>query len=172
MKSGKKIIIIAGPNGAGKTTFAKEYLPQAAGGKPFVNADHIAAAMSPDNPESVAIRAGKVMLATIDQLAEQGENFILETTLSGRGYVKRIAKWRASGYHVELNFLSLPSPEDSIRRVAQRVRHGGHNIPPEVIRRRFHAGLENFEKIYCKCVDSWKFFDNTTETILLKRGTN
>ena len=173
MTETKKIIVIAGPNGAGKTTIAKEYLPRVAAGQPFINADHIAADLVPDNPESAAVRAARIMLQTLDALAAAGESFVFETTLSGRGYAKKIRRWRTLGYFVELHFLSLKSPEDAIDRVAKRVLLGGHNIPPDVIRRRFHAGLDNFHKIYRHYVDFWSLYDNNgDQTIVLQSGEN
>ncbi|MDA8001186.1 MAG: zeta toxin family protein [Alphaproteobacteria bacterium] len=173
MKGGKKIIIIAGPNGAGKTTFAREYLANVADCPIFVNADEIAVGIAPEAPEAAAVQAGRLMLAKIDALAAEGASFALETTLSGRGYARKIAKWRADGYHVALHFLSLESPESAIERVAGRVRLGGHHIPPDVVRRRFHAGLENLRKIYAKCVDNWQLYDNNRGQLkLLESGIN
>src|SRR4051794_12908351 len=114
----KKIVIIAGPNGAGKTTFAREFLPFEAGCPLFVNADLIAAGLSPFDPDAVAFRAGRLMLEEIDRNAAAGESFAFETTLSGHTYASRISKWRASGYIVKLLFLSLPTSEEAIVRVA------------------------------------------------------
>src|SRR5258706_3348236 len=110
----KKVVIIAGPNGAGKTTFAEELLPFEAGAPVFVNADLIAAELSPLNPGGAAIRAGRVMLEEIDRHAAAGANFAFETTLSGHTYVKRIQKWRSDGYIVKLLYLALRSPEEAI----------------------------------------------------------
>ena len=106
----KKIVIIAGPNGAGKTTFARAFLPFEAGCELFINADLIASGLSPFNPEAVAIRAGRLMLTEIDINAAAGNSFAFETTLSGRTYVPRIAKWRADGYIIKLYFLALLRP--------------------------------------------------------------
>lgn len=169
MSVGKKIMIIAGPNGAGKTTFAREYLPNEAGCPIFVNADLIAAGLSPFRPESAGIRAGRLMLAEIERHARCGRNFAFETTLSGRGYVKMIRRWREDGYGVKLIFLSLATPEEAIRRVQTRVRQGGHHVPEAVIRRRFASGLLNFETRYRHCVDDWYFYDNGGRTPVLKR---
>ncbi|MCE9555823.1 MAG: zeta toxin family protein [Planctomycetes bacterium] len=156
----KKIIIIAGPNGAGKTTFAKEFLPHEADCPTFINADLIAASLSPTAPESVAIPAGRMMLDEIDRRVESCETFAFETTLSGRSYARRIPSWREVGYHVKLIFLSLPDAELAIARVARRVIEKGHNIPPDVIRRRFLKGRENFELLYKPLVDSWIEYNN------------
>ena len=156
----KKIIIIAGPNGAGKTTFARDFLPAEAKTLRFINADLIAAGLAPFNPESASFKAGRLMLEEIDECVDAGHSFAFETTLSGLVYLKKIAVWQQLGYQVKLWFLSLPNEEIAVSRVARRVRQGGHNIPEDVIRRRFKAGLENFYKHYSKVVDSWAFLDN------------
>lgn len=157
----KKILIIAGPNGAGKTTFARSFLPEEAQCRRFINADLIAAGLSPFAPEAAAVKAGRLMLSEIDEAVTQGESFAFETTLSGLGYRQRIRDWRAQGYRVSLFFLRLADVETAISRVALRVRQGGHDIPEDVIRRRFAAGLRNFETIYKPEVDSWALYDNS-----------
>jgi len=158
----KKIIIIAGPNGAGKTTFAQSFLPAEAGLLHFVNADLIAAGLSPFEPDNAAIKAGRLMLEEIARYEKRGASFAFETTLSGLGYLRRIRRWRAQGYHVSLFFLTLPSVETAITRVAARVSQGGHDIPENVIRRRFAAGLDNFTRHYRDAVDDWILYDNTS----------
>lgn len=163
----KKIIIIAGPNGAGKTTFAREFLPNEAHCRTFINADLIAAGLSPFAPELAAIKAGKIMLSNIDELVAQGRSFALETTLSGNGYARAIPRWQALGYHVKLIFLQLPNAETAIARVAERVQQGGHDIPEATIRRRFAAGLQLFEQRYKPLVDVWLHFDNSGESPIL-----
>lgn len=165
----KKIIIISGPNGAGKTTFARSFLPAEAQCPRFINADLIAAGLSPFAPEVVAVKAGRLMLAEIDEYVTRGESFAFETTLAGLGYLRHIRQWRELGYHVSLFFLRLPDPETAIARVAGRVRRGGHNIPEPVIRRRFAAGLRNLEHGYKAQVDAWAVYDNSgDEPILLE----
>lgn len=165
--------MIAGPNGAGKTTFAREFLPAEAGLPVFVNADLIAAGFSPFNPELAAIRAGRLMLQEIDAHAAAGRSFAFETTLAGLSYVRRIDAWRKDGYVVELIFLSLPSAEEAIRRVAQRVRQGGHDVAQDVIRRRFAAGMRHFLETYRHRVDYWMWFDNSGfEPVLIEEGKN
>ena len=169
----KKIIIIAGPNGAGKTTFARSFLPQEAQCERFINADLIAAGLSPFAPEQAAIKAGRLMLREMDECVRKGESFALETTLAGLAYAGRIGQWRALGYHVSLFFLRLPDAVTAISRVAERVRQGGHYIPDDVIRRRFTAGLHNFESAYKSAVDTWAEFDNVgEEPALLQWGEN
>ena len=156
----KRIIIIAGPNGAGKTTFARSFLPAEAQCLRFINADLIAAGLSPFDPDSAALRAGRLMLEELDTVAGRGESFAFETTLAGMGYLKRISHWQALGYRVHLFFLSLPDVETAIDRVAERVRQGGHNIPEAVLRRRFVSGRHNFDTLYKLLVDSWALYDN------------
>ena len=129
MTDDKKILVIAGPNGAGKTTFATEFLPNEADCSIFVNADLIAAGLSPFRSGLVAAQAARLMLRQIDGHARQGRSFAFETTLSGRGHARRIPRWRADGYRVKLFFLRLPTPEAAIARVAQRVSEGGHDVP-------------------------------------------
>ena len=152
----KRIIIIAGPNGAGKTTFATEYLPNEANCPTFINADMIAAGLNPFQPESAAFQAGRMMLEMIDACVRRGENFAFETTLSGRGYARMIPRWQAEGYWVKLLFLRVSTPEITISRVRQRVLEGGHDVPEDVVRRRFHAGWRNFETIYRDLVDEYE----------------
>jgi len=156
----KRIVIIAGPNGAGKTTFAREFLPTDAELPNFVNADLIAAGLSPFAPDMAAFKAGRIMLETIAEYVKHGESFSFETTLSGLTYAQMIPVWRSSGYAVKLVFLSLPDVEIAIERVATRVIQGGHNVPEEVIRRRFAHGIANFER-YKLLVDSWQLYDNS-----------
>lgn len=166
----KRIVIIAGPNGAGKTTFAREFLPNEADCPSFVNADLIAAGLSPFAPELAAFKAGRLMLEEIASHVKRGENFSFETTLSGLTYAQMIPVWRSSGYAVELAFLSLPDVEMAIERVAIRVKQGGHNVPEDVIRRRFAHGLQNFER-YKLLVDSWQLYDNSyIPAILIEEG--
>lgn len=156
----KKIIIIAGPNGAGKTTFARNFLPAEAQTLKFINADLIAAGLSPFSPELAAMKASRLMLEEIDECVLAGDNFAFETTLSGLTYLRKIKIWQNLGYQVKLWFLSLPNDDVAVARVALRVAQGGHNIPEEVIRRRFKAGLNNFYKHYSVLVNSWAFYDN------------
>jgi len=160
MQNLKKIIIIAGPNGAGKTTFARDFLPAEAQTLRFINADLIAAGLAPFNPETASFKAGRLMLEEIDECVDAGNSFAFETTLSGVVYLKKIALWQAHGYQVKLWFLSLPNEDIAVSRVARRVLQGGHNIPEDVIRRRFKAGLENFHERYIKVADSWALFDS------------
>jgi len=167
-----RITIIAGPNGAGKTTFALEFLPKEAGCPIFVNADLIAAGLSPFDPARAAIRAGRVMLSEIHAHAKRGESFAFETTLAGRGYAPLIRRWRDEGYFVSITFLSLPDADVAIARVRARVVQGGHDVPEAVIRRRFAAGRQNFEQLYRPLVNEWAFYDNSGATPLLISAGN
>lgn len=155
------VVVIAGPNGAGKSTTAPRLLQGALAVTEFVNADTIARGLSGFRPESVAVAAGRVMLARIRSLASGRETFAFETTLAGRNFARWLVTMSASGYRAHLAFLSLPSPELALARVAERVRHGGHDVPEEVVRRRFTAGLRNFFGLYREVVDTWQMFDNS-----------
>ncbi len=169
----KRVIIIAGPNGAGKTTFARSFLPEEAQCPRFINADLIAAGLSPFAPESAAIRAGRLMLTEITACVHRGENFAFETTLSGLSYRQHIDRWRSLDYHVSLYFLAVSNVEIAISRVAERVRQGGHHIPEAVIRRRFAAGLHNFNHHYRARVNTWAMYDNSgPEPVLLECEEN
>lgn len=170
---GKRIVIIAGPNGAGKTTFAQEFLPREADCPDFINVDLIAAGLSPFDPERVALRAGRLMLVEIARRVRAGESFAFETTLSGRNYARLIRRWRTMGYHTKVIFLSLPSADLAVARVAGRVAQGGHPVAEDVIRRRFDAGLRNFDAIYRDLVNGWILYDNSApEPLLLASGDN
>lgn len=167
-----RVIIIAGPNGAGKTTFAREFLPQEAGCPVFVNADLIAAGLSPFAPEQAAIRAGRLMLQAMAEHAAKRESFAFETTLSGLGCARQIPQWQERGYHVELFFLGLPTADLAVQRVAERVRQGGHNIPEATIRRRFASGLRLLKQVYQPLVDEWAVYDNSGDEPVLVDWSN
>jgi len=156
----KTLYIIAGCNGAGKTTASLTMLPEIWNCCEFVNADEIARGLSPYNPESMAIEAGRLMLKRIDTLIEGSESFSIETTLSTKSYSKLIDMAHEKGFSVQLLFFWLPTPQMAIERVKQRVQEGGHNIPTDVILRRYSAGIENFFKIYKDIVDSWMLVEN------------
>ncbi len=171
--SEKKVIIIAGPNGAGKTTFARFFLTAEANCLQFINADLIAAGLSPFAPESAALWAGQLMLQKMAECEARGESFAVETTLAARSYLQKIRRWRDAGYRAELYFLKLSDVETAIDRVAERVKQGGHNIPEPVIRRRFEAGLKNFKSLYQREASIWMLIDNSgARPILLDEGTN
>jgi predicted ABC-type ATPase len=167
MAETRHIYIIAGPNGAGKTTFARRFIPADVNIAQFVNADLIAAGLSPFAPEREAIQAGKLILRQINKLVNQSVSFCFETTLAGRSYSRMIPQWQAKGFAVHLVFLSLPDAETAIARVAARVAQGGHFIPEDVIRRRFIAGLHNFHVLYKQLVDVWAWYDNSGQLPVL-----
>ena len=155
------LYVVAGPNGAGKSTFARLFLPEYADCREFVNADLIAAGLSPFNPESLAIQSGKLMLERIEALAETRVDFGFETTLAGRSWVPVLQRLRERGYRLHIFFLWLPTADLALSRVEERVRAGGHSVPEEVVRRRFHRGLRNFFEIYVQVVDAWLLLDNS-----------
>lgn len=167
-----RILVIAGPNGAGKTTFAREYLPREGECPEFINADLIAAGLSPFDPDRAAVQAGRLMIEEIRRRVAARESFAFETTLSGRSYVRLIPEWQKIGHRVELTFLWLPSVELAIERVRIRVSQGGHGIPEEVIRRRYELGWENFQREYRDLVNDWELYDNSgRDPVLIERGT-
>jgi predicted ABC-type ATPase len=153
--------IIAGPNGAGKTTFALEYLPQVAQCSRFVNADLIAAGLSPLAPERELLAASRLFLGEIEACITQREDFAFETTLAGRSYLKLVRRLQTAGWRVELIYLALPSMEMSKLRVAERVAHGGHNIPVADIERRFARSLGNLLNSFSTQVDACRCFMNS-----------
>lgn len=153
--------IIAGPNGAGKTTFALEYLPQVAQCSRFVNADLIAAGLSPLAPERELLAASRLFLGEIEACITQREDFAFETTLAGRSYLKLVRRLQTAGWRVELIYLALPSMEMSKLRVAERVAHGGHNIPVADIERRFARSLGNLLYSFSTQVDACRCFMNS-----------
>lgn len=167
------LYIIAGCNGAGKTTASMTVLPEVLECEEFVNADEIAKGLSPFHPEEMAIEAGKLMLKRIDTLLGQRKSFAIETTLATRSYKGLVERAQALGYRVTLLFFWLPSPEMAEMRVAARVATGGHNIPKEVIHRRYWLGLQNLFEIFAPIVDDWSLYDNsfTQEPIVVAGET-
>lgn len=158
--------IIAGPNGAGKTTFALRYLPDVAGHRRFVNADLIAAGLSPLAPEAELVHASRLFLQEIKAHINRREDFAFETTLAGRGYLRLIGRLRQDGWRVVLVYLALLDVAVSEQRVAERVRYGGHDIPLADIRRRFPRSLANLLDHYCPVCDQVNCYDNTSDVPL------
>lgn len=154
------LYIIAGCNGAGKTTASYTVLPELLNCNEFVNADNIAAGLSPFNPESVALEAGRIMLQRIDELLNKGVDFAFETTLSIRSYVSLVKKAQQRGYEVTLLFFWLSSPQMAMERVAKRVSKGGHNIPADVIERRYYRGIRNLVHLYTPLCNRWFVINN------------
>ena len=153
-----RLYIIAGCNGAGKTTASKRFLPSILNCRQWVNADEIAYGLSPLDPQSVAFQAGRLMLERIQDLLAQDETFAIETTLSTRAYRNLVLQALAKGYQVELVFFYLPSPQMAIKRIAHRVKHGGHHVPDDVVIRRYHRGLKNLKDIFMPIVDRWSIY--------------
>lgn len=171
MDSTKQLYIISGCNGAGKTTASYTVLPDILQCKEFVNADEIARGLSPFNPESMAIEAGRLMLRRIDELLNEQKSFSIETTLATKSYMRLVHRAQEQGYKVSLIYFWLSSPDLAIERVAQRVRNGGHNVPKEVVVRRYQAGIDNFFNIYMPCVDYWLLADNSeTPRVIVAEG--
>lgn len=167
----KNIYIIAGCNGAGKTTASYTILPEILNCKEFVNADEIAKGLSPFQPEKVAFESGRIMLERIDVLLNSDESFAFETTLSTKTYKQRLLKAKDLGFTIKLLFFWLPSIEMAINRVAIRVSEGGHNIPNDIIARRYKRGIVNLFKIYLPLCDSFLILDNEEEPLVIAKGT-
>ncbi len=155
------VIVLAGPNGSGKTTAAPKLLRDVLSLLEFVNADTIAQGLAAFGPELVALEAGAIMLSRLQQLADQRRNFAFETTLAARSLAPRLARLIDGGYQFHLVYLWLPSPDLAVARVADRVRMGGHNVPEETIRRRYHAGLRNLFRLYMPLAAVWRIYDNS-----------
>lgn len=153
------VYVIAGPNGAGKTTFSAEFLPAFMNCREFLNADLIAAGLSPFAPETQNLRAGRLLLTRIKELTKARQDFGFETTLAGRGYIPKLNEMKNHGYRIVLFFLWLPSADLAVARVKNRVRQGGHNVPEPVIRRRFESGIRNLFHLYRTRLDAWWLYD-------------
>lgn len=167
----KTIYIIAGCNGAGKTTASFTILPEILDCKEFVNADEIAKGLSPFQPEKVAFEAGRIMLERIEYLMSSKENFAFETTLATKTYKSKLEKAIVNGYSIKLLFFWLPTVEMAINRVAVRVSEGGHDIPPDVITRRYSRGIDNLFKIYLPLCSEWAIFNNSDgEPVMIAKG--
>jgi len=157
----KNLYIICGCNGAGKTTASYTVLPEVLDCKEFVNADEIARGLSPFNPESVAIEAGRLMLQRIEGLLCKEESFSIETTLATKSYITLVRRAQEKGYTVRLLFFWLNSPDLALQRIAERVAKGGHNIPEPIVRRRYVTGISNLFRLFMNVVDSWEIYDNS-----------
>lgn len=166
------LYVIGGANGSGKTTTAKQILPSFLEVFEYVNADEIAVGLSPFNPESVAIQAGRLMLARLDYLVNAEVDFAFETTLAARHFAKFMRKCKAKGYIINLIYFWLQSPELAIARVRRRVESGGHNIPEETIRRRYQRGRINLMNLYLPLCDTWSIYDNSNPSPQLVTASN
>ena len=160
-----RLYILGGANGSGKSTIARELLP--AENLEFVNPDEIARELCPTNLESVKIAAGKEAIRRANDYLERGVSFAIESTLSGNVYVKVIEKAKSLGYEVNIAYTFVDSPEVCVARIAERVRHGGHNVPPEDVRRRFWRSRKNFLNVYAALADNWWLVSNAGGELIL-----
>lgn len=157
------IYIIAGCNGAGKTTAANTLLPKFLNCKEFVNADSIAAGLSPFQPETVSFNAGRIMLSRIKELLKEKTDFAFETTLTTKSYIPLLKKAKENNYKVILFYFWLNSVELALARIADRVRKGGHNVTEDVVRRRYKRSLDNFVNLFLPICNSWSVYDNSSD---------
>jgi predicted ABC-type ATPase len=158
----KNAIVVAGPNGSGKTTFAAEYLRDSEIPE-YISADAIAERLvsRPEDMDSVKLQAGRIFFQEIHRLIEAGEDFVVEVTLSGKGFERIISRLKRAGYTVAIVFIFLKSAETCVARVRNRVIAGGHNVPTEDIVRRFYRSKHNFWHVYKDQVDRWHLFYNS-----------
>ena len=163
------LYIIAGPNGSGKTTFAKEFLPQYVKCQNFINADMIAQGLAPFSPQTVAIKAGRLLLSKIQEYSSKKVDFAFETTLSGKTYATLLKKLKKKGYEVHLFFLWISNADLALARIKERVAKGGHNIPEIDVRRRFFRSVDNFFNTYSLLADTWSLFDNSSKPHLIAK---
>lgn len=166
------VVVLGGPNGAGKSTVAPHLLRDVLGVRTFVNADDIARGLSGFAPETVAMRAGRVMLDRLTALTRARETFAFESTLSGLGMAGVLRRCRAAGYRVHVLYLWLPSAELALSRVQRRVAAGGHDVPEADVRRRWGRSLVNFLDVYRRLATHWRLYDGSTPppSVLVARG--
>jgi len=167
MNANPVLYMIGGPNGAGKTTAAMNIMPLPIDCYEYVNADAIAAALSPFRPNEVTIEAGRLMLKRIRELAGKKDTFAFETTMASRSFVPFLTQCKNDGFRIHLVYIWLHSPDLSIARVAQRVESGGHYVPDTIFRMRYERGLRNFFSLYLPIADTWAFYDNSCSEIKL-----
>jgi len=167
------IYLFGGSNGAGKTTFARAYLPNENPGARFLNADEIARGLSPFSPQTIALKAGRLMLKEIRGCIAARQSFGMESTLSGKTYINLLSEARQAGYEIELHYLWLPTAEMAVLRVRQRVKKGGHSVPEIDIRRRYQRSIDHLLEDYLPIADRWSIWDNETAgPILLADSAN
>ena len=157
------LYIISGCNGAGKTTASYAMFPEILDCKEFINADEIAKGLSPFQPETVSIEAGRLMLIRMNEMLTLQEDFAIETTLATKSYANFIRRAQEVGYFVTLIYFWLDSPELAVRRVEQRVRFSGHNVPEDVVIRRYYAGMKNLFSRFIPISDYWILIDNSID---------
>lgn len=156
-----RMYIISGCNGSGKTTCSYSLLPELLECRQFVNSDEFAKALSPFNPGAASIKAGRLMMRKVMYLMERSQTFSIETTLATRALVKIVQRAQARGYEVTILYFWLSSPQKAIERVRSRVKAGGHDIPVEVIKRRYYMGLDYLFNYYIPICDHWILADNS-----------
>ena len=156
-----RVVLFGGPNGAGKTTVANIMLEHEFGIRDFVNADIIARGLSMLDPDRTALAAGRIMLERLNELAAERSDFAFESTLASRSFAMRLRSLIEAGYAFHLVAIWVPSPEDSIGRIADRVSHGGHFVPDETVRRRYAACFKNFFSLYLPIATTWQLLDNS-----------
>jgi predicted ABC-type ATPase len=159
----KKILMVAGPNGAGKTTLTQRLIVNSSMLYEFINVDDIARSLAPIHPESMALTSSKLMIKRLKELLDSNKSFAFETTASGTNYLRHLKSAQSKGYEINLTFLWLANPEQAIKRVAQRVRQGGHHVAEEVIIRRYYLGLKNLIKYYVPLANSVLVMDSSSE---------
>ena len=157
------IYVIAGSNGAGKTTFAREFLPQYAHCPNFINADLIAQGLAPFSPSSMGIKAGRLLLEQVKDFVNKRADFAIESTLAGKTYLSLFKELKRKGYSIHIFFLWIPATGLAKARISQRVKNGGHDVPPEDVIRRFGRSRENFLRFYKPLCDVWTVFDNSMD---------
>ena len=162
-KESLRVVVLGGPNGAGKSTVAPTLLQRVLRVPEFVNADTIAQGLSAFGPDRAAMAAGRIMVGRLKELARRRVSFAFETTLASRSFAPWIADLVESGYEFHLVFLWLSNPEIALARIAERVRLGGHEVPEDTVRRRYHAGLRNFFRLYQHMTTTWQVLDNSEE---------
>jgi predicted ABC-type ATPase len=165
-----RVVIFAGPNGAGKSTHADAILA-ALGIETFVNADYIARGLSGRNTDVVAFEAGRIMLKRLHQLGDAGADFAFESTLSSRTFAPFLRTLKARGYSAAIYYFSLTNAQLAIRRVKLRVALGGHDVPSDIVKRRFGRSLSNFFNLYAPLADQWALFDNSSSSRALPVAT-
>jgi predicted ABC-type ATPase len=154
------LYLFGGANGSGKTTFARAFLPHRAEAVRFLNADEFARGLSPFAPETVAVKAGRLLLGEVTECVRARQSFALESTLSGHTYVRLLRSACEAGFSIQLNYLWLPSAELAVRRVRQRVRKGGHSVPEADVRRRYGRSIQHLLADYLPLADGWWIWDN------------